>query len=455
MARVAFEARADAPDGLPTGGPIGREAIAWFRRQQKKVLGIITPDMAELPDHFPPLADYDDPMSRAMTPIIAAYWQEAGARTTAGLAAKTGLDLDEWKVTNPHLRAMIEQSALKFCRSTNETTSKDLNTALADLRKSLIEGIVEKGEAPRQLAARVKEIFEGCETWKAHQIAVTEASRAVHAAQEEAAKQSGVVAGFEFLLSSDACPLCHAVSASCPTARLGQPFAIIGDNPDYSHIRFPPIHVNCQCAMTEILLPAYGGPEHPEWGETVHSGPKGAASQQEPEPGKTGPAPIPTPAENQARFPGHKIDPSDVAEFVKNSAIPEPLYHHGRDVAPLYRDGIDLAKTGGTYGQGLYASTNREIDYGPSYVDIALDVRNPRVGTMEEYERKLAKMSKAPTLDDVEVRKLFLKAGHDAVVIDFAKMHPDDPKLKGVKWVNIMKPETARFSGTGRDEGPR
>ena len=226
--------------------------------------------MAELPDHFPPLADYDDPMSRAMTPHLAAYWQESGDATTGRLAARTGLDLAEWRVTNPHLRAMIEQAALKFCKSTNETTSKELKTALADLRGSLAEGMVEKGEAPRQLAARVKAIFEKCESWKAHQIAVTEASRAVHAAQYVSAEQSGVVAGLEWLLSGDACPLCMAQYAKCPRVPLGRPFAVIGTNPDFATVRYPPLHPNDQCTVIEILKPEYGGPENPDWGETLH-----------------------------------------------------------------------------------------------------------------------------------------------------------------------------------------
>jgi hypothetical protein len=304
MAPAGFEARGDAPDGLPTGLPIEDEAKKWFREQLKAVLGLIPPDMAELPDHFPSLANYDDPMSRAMTPLIAAYWQESGDETTGRLAAKTGLDLGEWKVTNPHLRAMIEQASLKFCKSTNETTSRELGTALADLRKSLAEGIVEKGEAPRQLAARVKEIFAGCESWKAHQIAVTEASRAVHAAQYVAAEQSGVVAGLEWLMSSDACPLCQAQHAKCPRVKLGQPFAVIGTNPDYSTVRYPPLHPNDQCTVTEILKPEYGGPEHPEWGETLHHGTKTTDPVPDPTPTPTPkPTPVPTPAPAPAPIP--------------------------------------------------------------------------------------------------------------------------------------------------------
>ena len=88
-------------------------------------------------------------------------------------------------------------------------------------------------------------------------------------AQEQAAIESGVVAGFEWILSDDACPMCQAQYTQCRRVRLGQPFAHTGGDPDYSTVRFPPLHPNDQCSVIEILLPEYGGPADPEWGETL------------------------------------------------------------------------------------------------------------------------------------------------------------------------------------------
>jgi hypothetical protein len=78
-----------------------------------------------------------------------------------------------------------------------------------------------------------------------------------------------VVQGYELLLSADACPLCRMVATECKRVRVGQAFAVIGDHPDYSNIKFPPLHVNCQCSMTSVLTPETGGPADPEWGTTL------------------------------------------------------------------------------------------------------------------------------------------------------------------------------------------
>lgn len=244
--------------------------MKWFKRQYRDVLGTIPPDMAEIPDAFPDLADYNDPMASAMTPIIAAYWQEAGDKERGSIQAATGLDLDEWTVVNPKTREKIETAAFDFCQATNETTSLTLFEALNRLRTELIEGIVDQGDTLDELTKRVQRIFTDAETWRAHRIAKTEASRAVHAAQEAMAIDSEVVAGFEWLLSSDACPACHEVAEKVGRVRLGEKFAVFGKNETYKDVRFPPLHPSCSCSVVHVLKPEYGGPENPEWGETVN-----------------------------------------------------------------------------------------------------------------------------------------------------------------------------------------
>lgn len=281
---VAPETKDDVPDdmpprddraepgntfGLPKGDPIRDELIRWFNRQMREVLGTIPPDMAEVPDSFPSLANYDDPMASAMTPILSAYWAEAGADELGRIEAATGLDLGEWSVVNPNTRRKIETAAFDFCRATNETTSLDLNVALDRLRGELIEGIVEQGDTLVQLRQRVESVFDNAERWRAQRIAASEASRAVHAAQEAAAEESGVVQGFEWLLSEDACPLCQEVAEKVKRVKLGDRFAEIGTNETYKDIRHPPLHPQCQCTMVHVLTDEFGGPVEPEWGETL------------------------------------------------------------------------------------------------------------------------------------------------------------------------------------------
>ena len=231
------------------------QIIAHMREQRKALLRWIEHQQANgptLPMSFP---DWDHfklgtrKMSERMTPIIRAQWEESGSRFTS----KVGLDPDSWSVTNPFTAEKIENASYAFCKETNATTSTSLDAALDRLREHLHQGIVEKGESIEQLTKRVNAVFESATKSRARTIAQTETSRAVHAAQDDAAHKSGVVTGWRWLLSSDACPICTAIVARNPVVKLGHPFAVIGNNPAYSHIYHPPAHPRCNCTYQEIL----------------------------------------------------------------------------------------------------------------------------------------------------------------------------------------------------------
>ena len=159
--------------------------------------------------------------------------------------------------------------------------------------------MVEKGDSVAELTKRVKKVFDGAETWRARRIAATEAARAVHAAQLQAAEDSEVVAGLEWLVSDDACPLCQKIASEARYMRLSQSFAVIGDNPHYKQIKYPPAHPSCQCAVVEVLKPEYGGPEDPPWADTLDQPRPGAdyrppGGAPKPQPGKLRNPPKPT-----------------------------------------------------------------------------------------------------------------------------------------------------------------
>lgn len=276
--------------GLPDGQPIEAELQEWLKRQREAVLAAI-PDET-LPTSFPDLtaAEWVDPMKTRMTPLLASYWDESGK----AVYSRLGLDPEEWRVVNPHLQSQIGQQALAFCRSTNGSTSKRLGDALTQLRQELVKGMVEEGESVRELTKRVSYVFEGLSTSHARMIAATEASRAVHAAELTADRESEVVAGLELLLSSDACPLCRKIATECRRVRLGEAFAVIGHNRDYATIRHPPLHPHCQCTVVEVLKPEYGGPIAPDWGNTLIQPQKDLKDDQyKPPPGKVEPKPEP------------------------------------------------------------------------------------------------------------------------------------------------------------------
>lgn len=257
-----------------------RNAILRFLSKSKKSISLEIKDDQDggfgLPSAFP---DWDafklgaQAISERMTPILTATWDVAGQK----FAPRVGLDPDSWSVVNPHTAQMIQDAAFNFCDSTNDSTSEQLDTALTKLRQELTEGIVEHGEALSELTKRVQSIFDKAERGKAREIAQTETSRAVHAAQEQAAIESGVVTGWKWLASADACPeICMAIAARAPAVRLGQPFAIIGHNPVYQNIKFPPGHPSCNCSLVEVL----DTDDQPEWHSTLHQ-PKPATHEEE------------------------------------------------------------------------------------------------------------------------------------------------------------------------------
>jgi hypothetical protein len=254
--------------GLPRGQSIRRALKVIFRAQRTQMLEVLEPkqkDFDPLPDDWPDFELGALPMSARMTPLITPLWDEGGSR----LFARIGLDPDRWQVVSPHVEAKIRQSALNFCAATNATTGEQLQLALSRTREELIAGVVTTGESVKQLTNRVKSVFENAETWRARRIAQSEASRAVHAAAETAAEQSGLVAGWEWLLSSDACPLCQTVGRRAKFVRLGQPFAVVGNDPVYSEVKFPPLHPHCNCTTVEVLRSEVSGEESPEWSKTL------------------------------------------------------------------------------------------------------------------------------------------------------------------------------------------
>jgi hypothetical protein len=247
--------------GLPTGEPIRRELVRVFRRQRARLLEQLEPKRKDDLGGLPPMMPALDMPSEPFTPLLSTYWDRSGQ----SFYAKLGLDPNAWRVTNPHIALKIQHATLSFCASTNATTSKALAKALADTRSALHAGVVTRGESVPTLTKKVNAIFDAAETWRARRIAQTEASRAVHAGQEQAGRESGLVTGWEWLLSGDACPLCQTIARRAKYVQLGQPFAVIGENRSYASVQFPPGHPHCNCTMVEVLS---GGPQ-PSWAATL------------------------------------------------------------------------------------------------------------------------------------------------------------------------------------------
>jgi hypothetical protein len=246
--------------GLPGGAPIRRTLRRFFKLQLRRIVGFAAKIGAEIPARFPSLADYNDPMASAMTPIMGVYWDRAGK----ALNGRLGLDPEEWRVTDPNLHKAIARQSYRFCAATNATTDLKLHDALVELRHQFHAGLVTRGETVEQLTKRVQSIFKAASDSRARMIAQTEASRAVHEASEMSAIASGVVSAKKLLLSANSCPVCVAVARRAESVPLGGSFGTVGHSSTYSDIRMPPIHPHCRCSVAYVLadpeaadVPAY------------------------------------------------------------------------------------------------------------------------------------------------------------------------------------------------------
>ena len=185
-------------------------------------------------------------MAEAMRPILALYYDHAAKQT----AARIGGSLDLLKVSQPKLQEGIDRATFLFCKETNETTGQELGAAVKGLKDSLAEGL-EIGEVQNELTKRVQTIFDQAEVGRAYRIAVTEASRGQHSAQEIVALQSGLVKGKRWIASDNACDLCLPLAGK--VVPLGDNFTSLTTGGPYAQVQYPPLHPQCTCSMLEVV----------------------------------------------------------------------------------------------------------------------------------------------------------------------------------------------------------
>ena len=253
---------------LPQGRQLAQLVRQLWKEQEAALTSALRTQGAAAFIGFNPQAWFNVFLER-IKPIYARYLIDGRATMDAKLRRKKSLwpifdapfetpDVDdEFSIYNPEAVNFINQYSYAFAQSTIDTTRMKLSNAYQRLKQELTEGI-EQGEAIRTVTADVMRIFR--DPSRAMTIATSEVSRAYHAGQEIAAKQSGVVSGKKWLASGDACEECLALDGK--VVALGEPFTIEGSGP-YARVMFPPLHPRCMCSFTEVL--------NDEWnpGETV------------------------------------------------------------------------------------------------------------------------------------------------------------------------------------------
>jgi hypothetical protein len=153
-------------------------------------------------------------------------------------------------VYNPLVTEAVQRAVFDFCETTLRTAFLDAEQAYLALKVDLREGL-EGGETNRELARRVQSIFG--DQSRAARIAVTEASRAVHAGGQQLARETGIVSGKKWLASGDACPACLEMAAM-GTVPLDEPYTTRRTgSPAYRVVMAPPLHPHCMCTETHEL----------------------------------------------------------------------------------------------------------------------------------------------------------------------------------------------------------
>jgi HK97 family phage portal protein len=226
--------------------------LQGFFRKQAAAVGAKVKALDEMKTKAGKIEDFFDwrhwaaEMYKDLRPVVQLYYDYA-AKDTAG---RLDLAPDFFSVVQPKLSEGVDKATLLFCNETNETTSMELSAALDLLRKELTEGLTQ-GDVKQAMMERVKSVFDQAENLRAWRIAVTEGSRAQHAAQEITAIESGIVKGKRWILSDEACPECLPLRDK--VVPLGDNFTTVEGNPAYSDIPYPPLHPHCRCDMIEVV----------------------------------------------------------------------------------------------------------------------------------------------------------------------------------------------------------
>lgn len=224
---------------------LGRLGAAYRAR-----LGHGMPRGTDFRGHAQPLADL-------CRPLIADIYLRAGRQTMRGIAQQFGEKSARWRVKriptpaldfafdlfNPRILQAIDEAALAFAQSTLDTLTVDVRKWEDKFRQELREGL-ESGEGVRDLGIRIGRLI--ADPNRAFRAGVTEASRAVHAGEILAAKQSGVADKKQWLASSDACDLCLELHGKI--VGLDEAFHVDAKGEAYAAVYHPPRHPFCMCS---------------------------------------------------------------------------------------------------------------------------------------------------------------------------------------------------------------
>ena len=189
---------------LPTGSRYLQPLRAMFAKQEADCLHALAIRTGRkeydapihVPSDFYDFRQWDGDLADDVRPATEFYWEASGKRAMA----RVGRLPAAFSVRPPGTQAAIDQAAFSLSRAVNDTTHKRMAQVVEGLKTEIADGLWH-GDTHQELIDRVQGVFTEASDYRAHVIAGTEASRAVHMGALDAAKQSqGLVIGKRFLL---------------------------------------------------------------------------------------------------------------------------------------------------------------------------------------------------------------------------------------------------------------
>jgi len=183
---------------------------------------------------------------------------------------------DDWDIQHEPTWQAVERAALDLCETTRADieaqTLQEADRVIEEIRRQILEGM-QSGESVTKVTNRIGQYFDRDLRWKARRIARTESTRAYNMGTYIVGMQSEVVAGWQWVLSTDACPWCVEVGTVNGKPRRvmkDQPFAVgQSDNPVYSVIPYPPLHPHCRCTSVAIIDEEFDGSDPTFTGDEI------------------------------------------------------------------------------------------------------------------------------------------------------------------------------------------
>jgi hypothetical protein len=140
----------------------------------------------------------------------------------------------------------------------------------------------------------------------------------------------------------------------------------------------------------------------------------------------------------------HQIRSADVVDFLKDSAVKQPLYHNTSTRAKevLFTAGADFEKSAtAAYGRGFYLATAPIKRYGPAEIRVAVDLRSPLDVDLDEFDLRMKDWGVDPGDPDA-VRRAILAHGHDGLILRRADL---DHRNNFVDFVVVLLSHTIRI----------